>query len=172
MKILLAATAAVTLLAAPPAMAQTISGKYLITINKFCQLVATYNFGSANNVGNFVNEIESSGSNIKFTILQATFNAKKGTAAINGVDDGGDVEIFQFTGAQSGQLGNAIAETPDTGTASYSNTPTTFTINGQVLNAQYGQVSAKGVAGLMTFQGAFTNQSGQNCAEQGTAQAQ
>src|ERR1700733_9667804 len=117
-KNILAATAAAALLLAAPAMAQTkISGNYLVTIHKFCQLVATYNFGSANNVGNFVNGIDSSGSDIKMTILQANFS--KGTVTMNGLDDGGDVEIFQFTGAQSGQLGNAIAETTDSGTAPY-----------------------------------------------------
>ena len=36
----------------------------------------------------------------------------------------------------------------------------------------YAQVSKKGVAGYVTFQGVFANDRGDMCTEQGTAQAQ
>ena len=154
------------------ASAQTISGKYTVTVTKLCQLTGTYNFSTQGLGENYLNEINSSGSNFKQTLLQATFSPTKGTVNISGFDDGGDLEIFQLTGSIVSTLGSAIAETPNSGKVAYSNTATTFTIGGQSLHAVYGQIDKKGVAHTVAFQGAFTNDSGQGCTEQGMATAQ
>ena len=174
-RVSLIALAATICIAAPvQAAAPTISGKYLVTITKFCQMVNTYHFssGTQQSIGNYLDGIDTSGSNFKQTMVAATFSPTKGTVTVSGFDDGGDIEIFQFTGSESGTLGNQIAQTPNSGKSPYSNTDTTVTIGGQVLNAMYAQVSKKGVAGYVTFQGVFANDSGDMCTEQGVAQAQ
>jgi hypothetical protein len=155
-----------------PASAQTISGKYIVTVTKLCQLTGTYNFSTAGLGNNYLNEIDSSGSSFKQSLYQATFSPTKGTATINGFDSGGDLEIFQVTGSVTATLGNVISQVPNSGKSSYSNTATTFTINGQPFNAMYGQVDKKGVAHYVAFQGVFAGDSGQQCTEQGTASAQ
>jgi hypothetical protein len=155
-----------------PASAQTISGKYVVTVTKLCQLTGTYNFSTAGLGNNYLNEINSSGSSFKQSLYQATFSPSKGNVAINGFDDGGDLEIFQITGSVSATLGSTITQAPNSAKSSYSNTATTFTINGQVFNAMYGQVDKKGVAHYVAFQGVFAGDSGQECTEQGTASAQ
>jgi hypothetical protein len=160
------------LVLAGSAQAQTISGKYVVTVTKFCQMVNTYQFGSANNVGDFVDGIDTSGSNFKQSLYAATFSPAKGTVSITGFDNGGDIEIFQFAGAQTGTLGSPIAQVPNSLKSAYSNTATTFTVGGQTFNAMYGQVSKKGVAGYVAWQGVFASDQGNMCTEQGTAQAQ
>lgn len=155
-----------------PASAQTISGKYIITITKLCQLTGTYNFSTVGLGQNYVNEIESSGSNFKQSMYQATFNPTKGNVTVSGFDNGGDLEIFHITGSIVTTLGSTLTQASNSGKSSYSNTATTFTVNGQVLNAMYGQIDKKGVAHYVTFQGVFAGDSGQECTEQGTASAQ
>ena|ERR1700733_5735173 len=155
-----------------PASAQTISGKYVVTVTKLCQLTGTYNFSTAGLGNNYLNEIDSSGSNFKQSLYQATFSPTKGNVTINGFDNGGDLEIFHITGSINTTLGNAITQVANSGKSTYSNTATTFTINGQAYNAMYGQVDKKGVAHYVAFQGVFAGDSGQECTEQGTASAQ
>ncbi len=155
-----------------PAAAQTISGKYIVTVTKLCQLTGTYNFSTQGLGNNYVNGIDSSGSNFKQTMVQATFSPTKGNVTVSGFDDGGDLEIFHLTGTVNATLGNVLAQTPNSGKIAYSNTATTFTIGGQVLNAMYGQIDKKGVAHNVTFQGVFAGDSGQECTEQGVATAQ
>ena len=155
-----------------PASAQTISGKYVVTVTKLCQLTGTYNFSTAGLGNNYVNEINSIGSNFKQSLYQATFSPSKGSVTINGFDNGGDLEIFQVTGSISATLGSAITQVPNSAKNPYSNTATTFTIGTQSFNAMYGQVDKKGVAHYFAFQGVFANDSGQECTEQGTASAQ
>ena len=155
-----------------PAAAQTISGKYIVTVTKFCQLTGTYNFSTAGLGQNYVNEIESSGSNFKQSMYQATFNPTKGNVAVSGFDDGGDLEIFHITGSIVATLGSPLTQAPNSGKSPYSNTATTFTVGGQTLNALYGQVDKKGVAHNFAFQGVFAGDSGQQCTEQGTASLQ
>src|ERR1700741_5219689 len=82
-----------------PASAQTISGKYIVTLTKLCQLTATYNFSTAGLGNNYLNGINSSGSRFKQSMYQATFSPTKGNVAISGFDNGGDLEIFQLTGS-------------------------------------------------------------------------
>src|SRR6201999_3467338 len=60
-----AALAAALFFVVPASAAPTLSGKYIVTVTKFCQMANTYQFGSAQNVGNFVAGIETSGSNFK-----------------------------------------------------------------------------------------------------------
>lgn len=174
MKSIFACAATAALLAAAPAMAATpaISGKYIVTITKFCQMANTYHFSPEPGGGNYLDGIDTSGSNFKQTMVTATFSPAKGTVTVNGFDNGGDVEIFQFTGSINNTLGSQIAQTANSGKSSYSNTDTTFTIGGQVLNALYGQVNKKGVAGFVTFQGVFPADQGNMCTEQGVAQLQ
>ena len=155
-----------------PASAQTISGKYIVTVTKLCQLTGTYNFSTAGLGQNYVNEINSSGSNFKQSLYQATFSPTKGNVTVNGFDNGGDLEIFHITGSINTTLGSTITQAPNSGKSTYSNTATTFTINGQTLNAMFGQIDKKGVAHTFAFQGVFAGDSGQECTEQGTASAQ
>jgi hypothetical protein len=155
-----------------PASAQTISGKYIITVTNFCQLTGTYNFSTAGLGQNYLNEIESNGSNFKQSLYQGTFNPTKGSVTVSGFDDGGDLEIFHITGSIVATLGSTITQTSSSGKMSYSNTATTFTIGGQVLNAMYGQIDKKGVAHYVTFQGVSAGDSGKECTEQGTASLQ
>ena len=155
-----------------PASAQTISGKYVVTVTKLCQLTGTYNFSTAGLGNNYVNEINSSGSTFKQSLYQATFSPSKGSVTINGFDSGGDLEIFQITGSISATLGSAITQAPNSAKNPYSNTATTFTIGTQSFNAMYGQVDKKGVAHYFAFQGVFAGDSGEECTEQGTASAQ
>jgi hypothetical protein len=155
-----------------PASAQTISGKYIVTVTKLCQLTGTYNFSTAGLGNNYLNQINSSGSNFKQSLYQATFSPTKGNVTLSGFDNGGDLEIFDITGSVSATLGNTITQAPNSGKSTYSNTATTFTTNGQVYNAMYGQIDKKGVAHYVAFQGVFAGDSGQECTEQGTASAQ
>jgi hypothetical protein len=171
-KVLFAVVAAGVLASAPVAADPVISGKYIVTITKYCQLVGTYNFATTNATGDYVNAINTSGSNFKQSMLLATFSPAKGTVSIDGIDDGGDIEIFKFTGVENNQFGNPIAQTPNSGKVDYSNTATSLTISGQTYSALYGQVNKKGAAGYVAFEGAFQNESGLLCTEQGVAQAQ
>jgi hypothetical protein len=102
-------------------------------------------------------------------LLEATFNPTKGTVQVNGFDAEGDLEIFHLTGSKSGQFGSTIAEAPETGKQNYTTTDTTFTIGDLVLHALYGQVK-KGVAEFIAFQGAYTQEDGTHCMEQGRGQ--
>jgi hypothetical protein len=170
--LLSAALAAMAAACAPASAATTISGKYIVTVTKLCQMVDTYQFGSADNVGNFVDGIETSGSSFKQSLYTATFSPAKGTVSIAGFDDGGDIEIFQLTGAVTATLGSPIVQAPNSAKTAYSNTDTSITLGGQTFNAMYGQVSKKGVAGYVAFQGVFPSDQGNMCTEQGVAQAQ
>jgi hypothetical protein len=172
MKRIALSTAMAAALFCGPASAQTISGKYIVTVTKLCQLTGTYNFSTAGLGQNYVNEIESSGSNFKQSMYQATFSPTKGNVTISGFDNGGDLEIFHITGSIVATLGSTITQAPNSGKTPYSNTATTFTIGGQTLNAMYGQIDKKGVAHYVTFQGVFAGDSGQECTEQGVVSAQ
>ena len=154
-----------------PASAQTISGKYIVTINKLCQLNATYNFSTAGLGNNYLNGINSNGSSFVQSMYQATFSSTKGSVTITGFDDGGDLEIFHLTGSISSTLGNTITQAPSSNKTSYSNTATTFTVGGEAYNAMYGQIDKKGIAHYVAFQGVFAGDSGQ-CTEQGIASMQ
>jgi len=171
-KAILAAGAALCITV--PALATTpkLSGKYIVTITKFCQMVNTYHFSPEPGGGNYLDGINTSGSNFKQSMVAASFSPTKGTVTINGLDDGGDVEIFQLTCSIISTLGEQIAQASNSGKVDYSNTDTTFTIGGQTLNALYGQVNKNGVAGYFTFQGVFPNDGGTMCTEQGVGQAQ
>ena len=173
MKTVLVCAAAAALLAGAPASATTvISGKYVVTVTKFCQMVDTYHFSSAQNIGNYLDGIDTGGSNYKQSLYAASFSPTKGNVTVSGFDNGGDVEIFQFTGSISGTQGQALAQTPNSGKSAYSNTDTTLTISGQVFNAVYGQVNKNGIAGYVAFQGVFAADGGNMCTEQGILQAQ
>jgi hypothetical protein len=77
-----------------------------------------------------------------------------------------------LTGSITTTLGKTIAQTPNSGKVAYSNTDTTFTIDGQVFNALFGQVNKNGIAGYFTFQSVFPNDGGNMCTQQGVAHAQ
>jgi hypothetical protein len=155
-----------------PASAQTISGKYIVTIDKLCQLTGTYNFSTAGLGNNYVNQIDSSGSSFVQSMYLATFSPSKGSVSVVGFDEGGDLEIFKMTGSVNATLGNTIAQAPSSSKTAYSNTATTFTIGSLTFNAMYGQLDKKGIAHYVAFQGVFAGDSGQECTEQGTASAQ
>ena len=173
MTVRFAGAALAALLASAPALAApVISGKYIVTITKVCQMVDTYNFASGQGIGNYLNEINTGGSSYRQSMLLATFSPTKGTVSVNGFDDGGDIEIFQFTGSITGTEGSQIAQAPDAGSKiPYAVTDTTLTIGGQAFNALYGQVNKNGIAGYIAFQGVFAG-TGTMCTEQAVAQAQ
>lgn len=176
MKSVFVCAAAAAMLAGTQAAAADIpklSGKYLVTITKFCQMVNTYHFSPADEGGNFLDGITTSGSNFKQSMYAASFSPAKGTVTINGFDDGGDIEIFHLTGSINSTLGETISQAPNSGKVPYSNTDTTFTIGDETYNAMYGQLNKRnGIAGYVTFQGVIQNEQGTMCTEQGVLQAQ
>jgi len=167
------ATAAITaaLLSTSAQAAPVLSGKYIVTVQTLCQLNSVYEFHASNTLGDeYMRSLGVTGSGkAGMTLLEATFNPTKGTVQVAGFDADGELDIFHLTGSKSGQFGSAIAETPETGKQNYTTTDTTFTIGDLVLHALYGQVK-KGVAGLAAFQGAFTQEDGTHCMEQGRAE--
>src|ERR1700749_3049613 len=100
MKTIFACAVVAALLSGASAMAAatpTISGKYVVTITKVCQMVDTYHFssGSQSNIGNYLDGINNSGSSFEQSMYAATFSPAKSSASISGFDDNGDIEIFQ-----------------------------------------------------------------------------
>lgn len=174
MKSIFVCAATAALLPSVPAVAATpaISGKYIVTVTKLCQMVSTYHFSPEPGGGNYLDNISSGGSAFKRSNYTASFSPAKGNVTINGFDDGGDVEIFQLTGSINTTMGNQMVQESNSNKTPYANTDTTFTIGGQSYNAMYAQVNKKNVAGYVTFQGVFPNDGGNMCTEQGVLQAQ
>ncbi len=174
MKRMSIAAASAAILACAPALAATpsVSGKYIVTVTKLCQMVTTYHFSSAQDLGNYLDGINTGGSSYKQSMYAASFSPAKGKVTIDGFDDGGDLEIFHFTGSIGGTQGEQMAQAPNSGKVAYSNGDTTITIGDRTYNALYGQVSKNGVAGYVAFQGVFASDTGNACTEQGIMQAQ
>jgi hypothetical protein len=163
----LAAAAAAVFIGAPAAATPVISGKYIITIRKFCEPTFTVHNSNVTNAGAFVDGVYLGGSSFKNTLLLATFVPAKGSASFGGFTDSGDVAMMQYTGVTNGSSGTPISESPNSGKTSYANTDTTVSFGGQVYNAFYGTVDKNGIAHYVAYQAAYTNESGVPCSEQG-----
>jgi hypothetical protein len=162
-----------TLCVAVPASAQTvISGKYLVTLHKYCIPTMTVNSGSYSGGGNYVTVVTLGGSNVENNMVLATFSPTKQNVSATGFSDDGNVMLVHYTGSVNGNSGSPFQETAVSGKSPYSNTDTTITFGGQTFNAFYGQVDKNSIAHYLTFQGDFTDEGGDSCSEQGEASRQ
>ena len=169
-----AMTAAAAALLVPFAACATpaISGKYIVTERRMCQAVATFSFDNTVNTGDFVNDVNLNGGIFKNSLVLANFSPAKGNVSISGTDEGGDVMLFDKTGVQTGQQGNVIAETANSGKVAYSNTSTTVTINGETYHVLYGQIDKNNIAHYFATEGVFTNSGNELCTAQAEASRQ
>lgn len=165
------AALAALFVAASAHAAPVLTGKYIVTVQTFCQTNSVFDFGSSNTLGDdYMRGLGvTGGGKTGMVLLEATFNSTKGTVQVNGFDAEGELEIFHLTGSKSGQFGSPITESPDSGKQTYSTSDTSFTIGSLTLHAFYGQ-EKKGVSGLVVFQGAYTQDDGTHCMEQGRGQ--
>jgi hypothetical protein len=161
------AAAAVAVLVSAPALATPIiSGKYILTVRKFCQPTFTIHNASTNS-GAFVDQVTLGGSNISNTMSLVTFNPAKQNASFSGFTDEGDVARIQYTGVTNGSSGDPITESQESGKSAYSNSDTSVTFGTQTYNALYGGLDRNSVAHYVAFQAAYTNGGGLPCTEQG-----
>lgn len=140
-KTIFAALAALALSTASVGAATVISGTYVVVVKYTCQPTLTAHFTNAN-IADAVSL--SSESSFSQQILTATFNPDTGQYSWTGVSDEGSFFLVQQTGSQHSSFGEPMNEQPTSGTAPYSNTDNTVTLNGQVFNAIFS--SKKGVA--------------------------
>jgi hypothetical protein len=167
------------LASAPSAFAATplLSGSYVYTSNKLCQMSVIAKYGTSTSIKNspFVAEISTgAGSNtqglgagsIKFT----PGKTGSGTATINGFQATGSAILLTETGSgigSGGVDGAPLASKTETGSSTYSQTATTVSIKGDggisTFYIYYGKVSA-GIAQNVVFAGIDAK----GCAEQYT----
>jgi len=127
---------------------------------------------NVSNVGTFVDQVTLGGSSVHNSLYLGTFSPTKQTVSITGFEDEGDVMLMQYTGVVNGNSGSPFSESAGSGKASYSNTDTTITINGQVFNAFFGQLDKNNIAHYIATQAVYANESGQSCSEQAVASRQ
>ncbi|MGD0192255.1 MAG: hypothetical protein ABSD74_16055 [Rhizomicrobium sp.] len=120
-----------------------ISGKYALGFTETCQAVQT---GSATG---FINNF----------LVIANFDSTKGTVQLTGTLTAGGLVVWD--GALSG-----LNQSPVSSTVNYSNTATTFTVDGTTYNVAYGPLK-KGVAQSAVYSGIGPD--GPGCLESGTA---
>lgn len=167
------------LVSAPSAFAATplLSGGYVYTSSKLCQMSVTAKYGTSTAIKNspFVEQITTgAGSNtqglgagsIKFT----PGKTGSGTATINGFQASGSAILLSSTGtgiSGGGVDGARLAGETETGTTTYSQTATTVSIKGDggtsTFHIYYGKVSA-GIVQNVVFAGVDVK----GCAEQYT----
>lgn len=97
------------------AAAPVISGNYVFTFTEICQ----------------ANIPSSSPGTIQSTIAIANFNPTAGTVSVSGSEVDGDLVVL---GGNGGLTSTTLSQS-----FPYSNTGTTFTLNGTTLNAVYGK---------------------------------
>lgn len=170
-KSIAAAFAALVLSCASAAATPILSGAYTLTARDFCQqrLIADYNVSGMVDALNFSNGDVPSAQ----TLLTVKFTPSKSKAMFAGFLDEGTSLLLQATGSQNNNEGTLLNEQSQSGSASYSNTDTTVTINGRTFNAIYGQIDKNGVAHTMSYMGLYTNgDPPDTCSEQGEATRQ
>jgi hypothetical protein len=150
---------ALLLCAGSAVQAQTvplISGKYAFVHNTFCQPTVLVNY---QNGTPFLINLNATGpfggwGDIEAEVGVATFNATKMTVtAVSNTTDGSPV-LLQSTGGGPDNLeGTPLAISATGGKASYSNTATTVTLQGQTFNAAYGAVAKNGTTEHMSLLG-------------------
>jgi hypothetical protein len=169
--IVIAACAALCVAAPATAATPILSGGYIVTERDFCQPVGTFHFVNVS-TNNLVDSVTLTGGQMKFTLFQANFSPSKGKITTTGFGDGGDPIFFKTTGAQTSSQGQALGEDSQSGKVSYSNTDTTFTVDGTTFHAFYGQIDKNGIAHTFALQGMYQADNGQPCAEQAEATRQ
>jgi len=159
--------------AAPPLL----SGSYLYTSNKFCQLSVIAKYGTSTAIKNspFVAEISTgAGSNTvglgAGTIKFAPGAAGSGTATINGFQADGSAILLSETGSgigAGGVDGAPLATEMESGSTSFTQTATTVSIKEQggtsTFQIYYGKVS-----GGIVQNAVFAGVDAKGCAEQYT----
>lgn len=148
-----------------------LSGAYTLTARDFCQqrLIADFNGSGMVDALNFSNGDVPSGQ----VLLTVKFTPSKSKAMFAGFLDEGTSLLLQATGSQNSNQGTLLNEQTQSGSAGYSNTDTTLTINGQTFNAIYGQIDKNGVAHTVAYMGLYTNGNPPDtCSEQGEATRQ
>jgi hypothetical protein len=148
------------------AMAQTLSGKYILTFHTVCQPTVT--FTSAGGGGISTGQ---GGDTVNHMIL-ATFNPVNHSIAFNGFEDVGDVLLVNNVGGRGGSFGSLFAQSATSGQGPYSNSVSTLTLQGRTDQAFFGQIDKNGVAHYFTWLGVYNNNVGVPCSELGVASRQ
>ena len=133
-----------------PKAAPTISGSYVYSHRSFCQPTITVSTATDQNGQTFVSglNLTSSGDTEQESGL-AKFDPSTLTVSYVGVRDSGSTVLLQLT---NGLQGDVFAQKNQSGSAAYSNTDSTVTINGTTYAATYGKTT-KGVVGYMAIVG-------------------
>jgi hypothetical protein len=157
--------------AAPPLL----SGSYVYTSNKFCQITVIAKYGTSTAIKNtpFVDQISTgTGSNtesfgagaIKF-VQSAT---GKGTATINGFQASGSAILLSSTGSgTSGVDGAPMATKTESGSASFTQTATTVSIKEDGGTSTFHIYYSKVLSGIAQ-NAVFAGVDAKGCAEQYT----
>lgn len=143
------------------------SGKYAFVHNTFCQPTVLVNYQNGGPFLINLNAADTFGGwgDIQFEVGVVTFNASKLTAtAASNTTDGSPVMLQSVGGGPDNLEGTPLAASATGGKASYSNTATTVTLQGQTFNAAYGSVAAGGIANHVSLVGMDSK----NCAEEWT----
>lgn len=124
-----------------PALAKTpvISGTYVYSARTFCQptialVYAQDHYGQTFVTGMTLTSPESS----QFDVGQAKFDPSTATVTYGEVKDSGDNVLLHV---KSGTQGAKIAQKRTKGSAGYSNTGSTVTLNGATYNAAFGSMT-------------------------------
>jgi len=126
-----------------PKAAPTISGNYVYATRTFCQPTIVVDYANDQNGQTFVQGLNlNSPGGTKHEVGSGTFDPSTQTVTYKGVQDSGDTVLLQLSGGLQGQV---FTEKNNSGSASYSNTNSTLTINGVTYSATYGKTT-KGVA--------------------------
>jgi hypothetical protein len=163
----IAAAVAAVFVATPALATPVISGKYILTIHRYCEPTFAVHNSNIADADAFIDQVLLGGSNVNSTLALATFNPTKQSASYAGFSDSGDVALIQYTGVTNGSSGDPITEKAVSGKTAYSNTDTTVTFGGQTYNAFYGEVDKNNIAHHVAYQAAYTSESGFPCTEQG-----
>jgi hypothetical protein len=128
-------------LCSAPALATTpvISGSYVFSTRTFCQPTIALAYAQDHYSQTFVTGMtltspESSG----FDVGQARFNSSKAIVTFREVKDAGDDVLLHV---KNGQQGQTISQKRNKGSAGYSNTGSTVTLNGATYSAAFGRLT-------------------------------
>jgi archaellin len=155
-----------------------LSGTYIYTIDKLCQLALTDNVATSPNFPNGStivylstlvqsgagsNEIELSAGRVAFT--QGSGTPGQGSFSTNGMTADGSAILLKTTGENTGTIGAPLTISGSAGTGSFSQTATTLSLPGNSttpvkFTVYYGQ----SVSGIASYAVAFGN-NGEGCAQ-------
>src|ERR1700733_6654665 len=127
----------------------TLSGKYAFVHNTFCQPTVLVNY---QNGTPFLINLNAAGAfggwgDIQFEVGVVTFNATKLiVTAVSNTTDGSPVMLQSSGGGPNNLEGTPLAASATGGKATYANSATSLTLQGQVYNAAYGSLTSGGIA--------------------------